>query len=342
VCAGFDPEAVDGVGPAVTEPATTWAAQGGSAPPSTDEAYEEIRAVPVRHWGRWVAAILLVLLAAMMIRSMILNPGFQWGVVRQYFAVPLVLSGIRITLTMTVCAMAIGLALGTVLAILRLSPNPVLSSASSIYIWFFRGTPVLVQLIIWYNLGALYPRLSLGIPFGHIFVSASANSLITPFTAGLLGLGLNEAAYMAEIVRGGILAVPSRQVDASMAVGLSRVTMMRRIILPQAMRSIIPPTGNEVIGMLKWTSIVSVIALADVLYSVQLIYARTYQTIPLLIVACLWYLIMTTVLSVGQHYVERYFARGTVRRRTSVFRRLFTDIGRTRRFVGVGLRDGTE
>jgi polar amino acid transport system permease protein len=209
--------------------------------------------------------------------------------------------------------MAVGIVLGVLLAVMRLSPNPLVSGASWIYIWVFRGTPVLVQLLFWNFISALYPRIALGIPFGPAFYHASANTLITPFAAAILGLGLNEGAYMAEIVRAGILSVEEGQTEAAQALGMTRLLTMRRIVLPQAMRVIIPPTGNETISMLKTSSLVSVIAYTELLYSVQLIYAVNYQQIPLLMVASLWYLLVTTVLSFGQYYVERYFGRGASR-----------------------------
>jgi polar amino acid transport system permease protein len=292
-----------------------WHSDAGAPRPAHDPMLdEEIRLVRLRRPGRWLAVGFVLLLAAMFAHSLATNGAFEWSVVREYLIVGPILDGVRLTVVLTLIGMSIGVVLGAILAVARLSDNPIVSYAAAVYIWFFRGTPLLVQLIFWYNLGALYPRLSIGIPFGPTLASASANSLISPLTAALLGLGLNEGAYMAEIVRGGILSVDHGQTLASEALGMSRLTMMRRIILPQAMRSIVPPTGNEVISMVKSTSLVSVIALADLLYSAELIYARTYQTIPLLIVASLWYLLMITVLSVIQHYVERYFARGHVPR----------------------------
>jgi polar amino acid transport system permease protein len=198
-----------------------------------------------------------------------------------------------------------------VLAVMRLSRNPLVSSASTLYVWFFRGTPVLVQLIFWFNLASLFPEIKLGIPFGGPALTEwETNALITPFLAALLGLGLNEGAYMAEIVRGGILGIDEGQTQASKALGFTQRQTMRRIVIPQAMRIIIPPTGNQTIGMLKYTSLASVVAVAELLQSAQAIYNRTFETIPLLIVASLWYLILTTVLSIGQHYIERHYARG--------------------------------
>jgi polar amino acid transport system permease protein len=266
---------------------------------------------PVRHPGRWIAAAVLLVLAAMLIHGLVSNPRFQWDVVGHYLLTAPILTGVTHTIELTVAAMAVGAALGTILAIMRLSSNPVMQAVSYGYIWFFRGTPVLVQLVFWYNLGALYPRLGLGLPFGHVLASGQTNALITPWLAAVLGLGLNEAAYMSEIVRAGILSIDQGQSQAARSLGLSGAQTMRQIVLPQAIRFIIPPTGNETIGMLKWTSIVSVLALSELLYSVQAIYSVTYQTIPLLIVACLWYLILTTILSIGQYYIEKHFSRGT-------------------------------
>ncbi len=274
---------------------------------------DEIKAIPVRHPGRWIAGAITLVLAAALAKSIATNPRFEWGVVRHYFTSDQVLRGLVVTLELTALSMAIGIAIGIVLAVMRLSPNPLVSGASWIYIWLFRGTPVLVQILFWGFVSALYPRFSLGIPFGPQFVHFSANSLITPFVAGMLALGLNEGAYMSEIVRAGIISVDEGQTEAAQSLGMTRLLTIRRIVLPQAMRVIIPPTGNETISMLKTTSLVSVIAVTELLYSVELIYARTYQTIPLLIVASIWYLIVTSILSFGQYYLERYYGRGATR-----------------------------
>lgn len=282
-------------------------------PPTTRP--EPIKAVPVRHPWRWVAMIIVVILAAMFVNMLITNPLFEWDVVAQYFTSSTILSGVKSTIILTIVAMAVGIILGTLLAIMRLSPNPILSTGSWLYIWFFRGTPVLVQLIFWFNLAALIPEISIGIPFGPIFISAETNEVITPFVAAVLGLGLNEAAYMAEISRAGIQSVSEGQTEAATALGMRRSLTLRRIVLPQAMRVIIPPTGNETIGMLKTTSLVSIVTLPELLYSAQMIYTRTYETIPLLIVASGWYLILTSILTVGQYYIERYFGRGTTKNR---------------------------
>jgi polar amino acid transport system permease protein len=267
----------------------------------------------VRHPGRWVAAVIVLLITAALIRSAATNHRFEWSVVRHYFTSPQVLHGLVATLELTAVSMLVGIVLGVVLATMRLSPNPLISSSSWIYVWIFRGTPVLVQLLFWNFISAVYPRIDLGIPFGPSFIHANANVLITPFAAAILGLGLNEGAYMAEIVRAGLLSVDEGQTEAAAALGMTRLQTLRRIVLPQAMRVIIPPTGNETISMLKTTSLVAVIAYTELLYSVQLIYARNYKTIPLLIVASLWYLIVTSVLSIGQYYLERRYGRGSSR-----------------------------
>jgi polar amino acid transport system permease protein len=274
---------------------------------------EEIRAVPVRHPGRWVAGVLVLVLAAAAVRSVVTNPRFEWSVVGNYLFDERILEGLRLTLELTVIAMAIGVVLGILLATMRLSPNPLVSGSSWLYIWFFRGTPILVQLIFWYNIAALYPKIGLGIPFGPTFTHPDANTLIKPFTAAILGLGLNEGAYMAEIVRAGIISVDEGQGDAARALGMTRLQTMRRVVLPQAMRVIIPPTGNETISMLKTTSLVSVIAVADLLYAASNIYSTNFKTIPLLIVVSIWYLICTSILYVGQFYLERYYGRGSSR-----------------------------
>jgi polar amino acid transport system permease protein len=277
---------------------------------------EDIRAVPVRRPGRWIAAAIVLVVAVALIRSVATNPRFEWSVVGEYVFDERILEGLRVTIELTVIAMAIGIFLGVVLAVMRLSPNPLVSGGSWLYIWFFRGTPVLVQLLFWYNIAALYPKIALGIPFGPAFVHPNANSLITPFTAAILGLGLNEGAYMAEIVRAGIISVPEGQGDAARSLGMTRLETMRRIVLPQAMRVIIPPTGNETISMLKTTSLVSVIAVADLLYAAQNIYSQNFKTIQLLIVASIWYIVCTSVLYVGQYYLERYYGRGSSREAT--------------------------
>jgi polar amino acid transport system permease protein len=274
---------------------------------------EQIKAVPVRHPGRWVAVVVIAFLAVALVNSMASNSRFKWGEVGHFLTSSRVLHGLVITLELTVTSMAIGIVLGVLLAVMRLSPNPVVSGAAWFYIWIFRGTPVLVQILLWNYVAALYPRFSLGIPFGPTFAHFSAASLITPFVAGMLALGLNEGAYMAEIVRAGLISVPEGQTEAATSLGMGRLQTMRRIVLPQAMRVIVPPTGNETISMLKTTSLVSVIAVSDLLYASQLIYSANYLIFQLLLVACFWYLIVTTVLTIGQYYLERHFRKGSSR-----------------------------
>ncbi|MHB1954720.1 MAG: amino acid ABC transporter permease [Sulfobacillus sp.] len=246
-----------------------------------------------------------------MVHALVTNPVFDWSVVLHYLTAHLILLGLLRTLELTALSMVIGVCLGIVLATLQLSRNRILSRLAWLYVWFFRGTPLLVQIIFWYNLASLYSRISIGIPYGPSFFSGQSNSILTPLVAGLLALGLNEAAYMAEIIRGGIIGVDKGQMEAANSIGMTRVRALRRIVLPQAMRLIIPPTGNETISMLKTTSLVSTISIAELLYSVQIVYSRTYQTIPLLIVASIWYLGCTTILSIGQYFLERRFGRSS-------------------------------
>jgi len=255
----------------------------------------------------------VLVIAAALVRSVITNPRFEWSVVGNYLFDQRILEGLVVTIELTVIAMAIGVVLGVLLAVMRVSSNPLLSRASWLYIWFFRGTPVLVQLLFWYNIAALYPKLGIGIPFGPAFVHPDVNTLITAFRAGVLGLGLNEGAYMAEIVRAGMISVDEGQTHAAQSLGMTRVQTMRRIVLPQAMRVIIPPTGNETISMLKTTSLASVITVNELLNSSEQIFAVNYKTIQLLIVASIWYIVCTSVLYVGQHYLERYYGRGATR-----------------------------
>ena len=279
-----------------------------SPPPDADP-----RIVPRRHTGRWLTAGLALLLFAMVVNSVVRNDAFQWGVVGRYFTTTAVLDGLLLSLWLTALVMVLGFLLGTVLAVMRLSANPVLRTLSWGYVWIFRSTPLLVQLLFWFNIGALYPTLGLGIPFGPQFLTVKTVNLLVPTLTAVIGLTRHESAYAAEVVRGGILSVDGGQTEAAQALGLSRGRTLRRIVVPQAMRSIVPTAGNMLIGTLKGTSIVSVLAVHDLLYSVQLIYNQTYQIIPLLMVATLWYIAVTTVLSVGQFYVERYYARGNSR-----------------------------
>ena len=278
---------------------------GASTQPQPEELI-----VRARYPGRWVAAAVCLVLLFSFAQSLISSRGYQWEVVWQYLFNGIVVDGFCWTIGLTVAAMGIGVVLGLIAALMRQSSNPILSLISAAYIWLFRGTPMLVQLIFWYNLAALYPMIGLGIPFGPTLLSYSTNAVISPLTAALLGLGLNEGAYMAEIVRSGLLSVDPGQREAAYSLGMTPARTIRRIILPQALRIIIPPTGNEVIGMLKATSLVSVLAFSELLYSVQGIYDRNFKTIPLLIVACAWYLLASTLLSGLQRRLERRLERG--------------------------------
>lgn len=265
-------------------------------------------------YGRWISWILAILIAANVIWVVAINKNFEWHVVASWFTEATIMTGLSVTLGLTVISMILGTLLGLLLAIARLSKNGLLRTAAGLYIWFFRGTPLLVQLIFWYNMSTLFPRITLGLPFfGPELVSWNTNDLITPLTAAIAGLALNEAAYMAEIIRGGLISVDAGQVETTQAFGMSRRRALRRIIIPQAMRAIVPPTGNQLISMIKATSLVSVIAMGDLLYSVQAVYNRTFEIIPMLMVAVIWYLFITSLLNVGQSAIERYYARGTTR-----------------------------
>lgn len=265
-------------------------------------------------WGRWISWIVVLVIATHFLWLVATNPNFEWNVVLQWFTEASVLKGLQVTLGLTVVSMILGTLLGLLLAVWRLSENRLLSGIASLYIWFFRGTPLLVQLIFWYNLSTLFPTLSISVPWTDItYASWNTNDLITPLTAAIAGLALNEAAYMAEIIRAGLLSVDHGQVETTQAFGMSRARALRRIIIPQAMRAIIPPTGNQLISMIKATSLVSVIAMGDLLYSVQAVYNRTFEIIPMLMVAVIWYLLITSILNIGQSAIERYYARGTRR-----------------------------
>jgi polar amino acid transport system permease protein len=267
---------------------------------------------PRKTWT-WLLAAVALVLGAQLVNMLVTNPHFEWRIVAEYFGSETVITGVVMTLFLTVAAMVIGLILGGALVVCRMSDNPVLRIISSAYVWFFRGTPQLVQLIFWFNIGLLMPRIGLGIPFGPVFVSGQANDLITPMLAAIVGLGLHEAAYQAEIYRAGLLSVDEGQLEAAKALGMMPARMLFKIQLPQAMRFIVPPTTSAVIALAKATSLVSVIGGAELLFAVQEIYSQTYQTVPLLIVASLWYLIITTVLNIMQFFVERHYGRGSTR-----------------------------
>ena len=266
--------------------------------------------IRLRHPGRWVAAAILAVLAAMFVHFVATAPRLRLDLVAGYLFEKSILRGLLLTLELTVVAMVIGVVLGTLLAVMRLSHNPLLRAVSAGYVWLFRGTPILVQLLFWFFLGTVLPQISIGVPFGPSFASVPTNTLITQFTAAILGLGLSEAAYMAEIVRAGIGSVDRGQTEAAHALGMSPWTAYRRVVLPQAARLIVPPTANETISMLKLTSLVLVIGLPELMTTAQLIYGRNFQQIPLLIVASIWYLVLTTVLTYVQTRIERRMSRG--------------------------------
>ena len=295
--------------------------------PAKDRAHAEvpssasaIQTVPLRHPGRWVTAGVIAFIVFYLMQAWVTNDRMRWPTVGEYLFAPTVLEGLFTTIWLTVVAMVIGIAGGVLIAVMRQSDNPILSAVSWFFIWLFRGVPLLVQILVWYFFAAIVPQIIIGVPWGPELFAFDTNALITQTTAALLALGLSEAAYMAEIVRAGMSSVDKGQAEAAHALGFTQQQMLRRIVLPQALRVIIPPTGNEVINMLKATSLVSVIAVPELLTAVQAIYSQNFQQIPLLVVACFWYLVVVSVLSVGQHYLERRFARGVhgapIRRRT--------------------------
>ncbi|MFT4228804.1 MAG: amino acid ABC transporter permease [Microbacterium sp.] len=275
----------------------------------------DARIVPTRHWFRWTLSVLIIFVAAQFAWSLITNPKYEWGVFAQYFFSEPVLIGIGYTLSLTVISALIGFTLGTALALGRLSPSPLLNAVAWGYIWFFRSVPLVVQIIVWYNLGYLYPTLGLGTPFTDDFwiVEFPTVRLISAFAAAILGLGLHQAAYSAEIIRGGLLSVDPGQQEAAAALGIPARKRLFRIILPQAMRSIVPNATNEVIGLVKGASVVFVIAIPELFYAAQVIYNRNSRVIPLLLVAVVWYTIITTILSIAQYYIERHYSRGASR-----------------------------
>ncbi|GHJ31332.1 MULTISPECIES: amino acid ABC transporter permease [Streptomyces] len=272
-------------------------------PPAPDK----IKAIPVRHYGRWVAAVITIALLALLV-SAFARGDVNWGAIPDYFFDDEILKGVRNTVWITILSMVLGVVLGIVLAVMRLSKNPVTSSIAWGYIWFFRGTPVYVQLLVWFNLGLVFDYIDI-MPI----YKDEWSDFMTPFLAALLGLGLNEAAYMAEICRAGIQSVDEGQTEAAHALGMSHAKTLRRVVLPQAMRVIVPPTGNEFINMLKTTSLVIAVQYWDLLQATSEVGQNSGATAEMLFLAAAWYLILTSVLSVGQFYLERYYARGSSR-----------------------------
>ncbi|MFD9083263.1 amino acid ABC transporter permease [Streptomyces erythrochromogenes] len=286
-----------------------------TAPAGIDRtAPEQLTIVPLRHYGRWIAALAAIAALMGVAGSLAKNGNLHWEIIGHFLFADLIFSGLVTTLWLTAASMALGLALGTLIAVMRLSSNPVLYGLSSLFVWFFRGTPLLVQIIFWGYAAALYKYVMIGIPFtGITFFQIETNSLLTPAVAALLALGLNEAAYASEIVRAGIQSVDTGQTEAAHSLGMRPALTMRRIVLPQAMRVIIPPMGNETINMLKMTALVSIISAHDLMSNIQAVYAQNYQVIPMLVVASLWYLALVTLLSIPQAWLERRYGRGTGR-----------------------------
>lgn len=277
---------------------------------AADPIAADSRLVARRRPGRWVVAVVAIVLFAMLVNTVITNPRFEWDVVGDYFTSTAILRGLVLTLWLTGAVMVSGYLLGIALAALRLSDNHVLRTASFGFVWFVRSVPPLVQLLFWFEIASLYPRLSFGIPFGPEFVSFQTAHLFSALAAAYVALTIDAAAFASEIVRGGLLSVDAGQTEAAHSIGLSKWRTFRRVVLPQAMPSIIPASGNMLIGMLKATSLVSVIAVQDLLGTTELIYNDNFKVIPLLLVATIWYLVLTTVLSIGQFLLERHFARG--------------------------------
>ena len=272
-----------------------------------------VDAVPVRHYGQWLVAVIVVALLVMLAIAVFQNPNIDHPTIKSYLTSGTILDGLVVTLKLTVISTVIGIVLGVLLAVFRLSSNRILRAVSWFYVWAFRGTPLLVQILIWGNFGLLFKNLAIGIPFTHIiWFHVSTNTVLTGFVASILGLGLNESAYMAEVVRGGILAIDPGQAEAARAMGMSRRLTMWRIVLPQAARVIVPPMGNQVINLLKASSLVSVIAGGDLLTAAQNISAANLRVIEMLLVATFWYFVIISVTSVGQFFLERNLARKQV------------------------------
>ncbi|RKN03220.1 amino acid ABC transporter permease [Streptomyces radicis] len=281
--------------------------------PADDEDLSTLPIVPARHYWRWLAGFVVLVLVGQFAHGLVTNPGWDWPVFFDYLLADSVLAAVWVTLQLTLYGTVLGFALGVVLALMRLSDSVILQSVAWTYVWAFRSIPLIVQLLFWFNLAYLYQELGFGIPFGPVFWHVETMNLIGAMTAAVIGLALHQAAYAAEIVRGGVLAVDPGQREAAAALGIPRVRQLRRIVLPQAMRGILPNAANEIISLFKGTSIVSVMAIGELFYQVQVIYGRNGRVVPLLMVATVWYIVLTTVLSVAQYYVERYFARGAER-----------------------------
>ncbi|MFK4187230.1 GNAT family N-acetyltransferase [Streptomyces sparsogenes] len=306
------------------------AIEADHARPDRDD-LASLKVVPTRHYARWAAALAVLVVSVQFLHGLVTNPVWQWRVFGEYVLSETIVTAVGVTLQLTAYSTLLGFALGTVLAFMRLSAGPVLRTVAWTYVWIFRSIPMIVQLVFWFNLGALYRELGIGIPFGPVFWSVSSNDLIGTIGAALIGLSLHQAAYCAEIVRGGVLSVDQGQLEAAAALGIPKLRQIRRIVLPQAMRTILPTAGSEIISLLKGTSVVYVMAIGELFYQVKVIYGRNGMVIPLLMVATAWYVFLTSVLSVAQYYVERHYARGAERTPPP------TPLERARRFLA-GLR----
>ncbi|MFE3144854.1 amino acid ABC transporter permease [Streptomyces scopuliridis] len=269
--------------------------------------------VPVRHSWRWVAVAVALVLVAQMTHALATNPGLEWATFREYFFDLSVLNGVWLTLQLTFYAALAGFTGGIVLAFMRLSPNPLLRVTAYGFVWVVRSVPLLVQVLFWFNISYLYSRLSIGVPFGPEFFSFSTTNLVGSLSAAVIALSVNEAAFASEIVRAGVLSVSHGQLEAAAALGIPRRRQLVRIVLPQAMRTIAPNAANQLIALFKNTSIVSVMAIMELFYTVQVIYGRTSRVVPMLLVATAWYVLLTTLLSIFQYYVERHYAKGAAR-----------------------------
>jgi polar amino acid transport system permease protein len=301
----------------MTETGAGAAKATASAAPERRQDPELIRAVPLRHPGRWISAVIVLVALFLILWGAFTNNAYRWDLYRKYIFDHRIAQAALITIDLTVLSMVFGIIIGVVLAVMRLSPNPVLKSVAWLYVWFFRGTPVYVQLVFWGLFTTIYKNIDLGIPFVHQFVHFNIINIQALFWFAVVGLSLNEGAYMAEIVRAGINSVGEGQTEAATALGMSWALTMRRVVLPQAMRVIIPPTGNEVISMLKTTSLVVALPYSYDLYNrAHDIGVPIFQPVPLLLVASTWYIAITSVLMVGQYYLERYYARGSTRKLT--------------------------
>lgn len=273
----------------------------------------ELPVVPARYPWRWVGVAVVLVLLAQFAHGLITNPGWDWPTFAQFFTSGTIVRAVGVTLQLTVYGTVLGFAVGVVLALMRLSHSPFLRTVSWTYVWAFRSIPLIVQLIFWFNVSYLYPKLGLGVPFGPVLFTVNTLDLFSPMGAAVIGLALHQAAYAAEIIRSGVVAVDAGQLEAAAALGIPKLRQFRRIVVPQAMRSILPNAANEVISLFKGTSIVSVVAINELFYQVQVIYGRNARVVALLMVATVWYIVLTSVLSVVQYYVERHYARGSAR-----------------------------